>query len=84
LVEKASSYKAIAKAEAILVNHEWKTVKGNILVYCKKDSTLPPLVNDSQLIIQKKLQPITNSGNPGGFDYKQYCAFQDIHYQVYL
>ncbi len=84
LVEKASSYKALAKAEAILVNHEWKTVKGNILVYCKKDSTLPPLVYGSQLIIQKKLQPITNAGNPGGFDYKQYCAFQDIHFQVYL
>ena len=84
LVEKVNSYKALAKAEAILVNDEWKNVKGNILIYCKKDSSPPPLVYGSRLIIQKKLQPITNSGNPGGFDYKRYCAFQDIHYQVYL
>lgn len=84
LVEKANTYKALAKAEAVMANGEWKMVRGNVLVYFKKDSTLSALQYGSQLIIQKKLQPIANSGNPGGFNYKQYCAFQDIHYQVYL
>jgi competence protein ComEC len=84
LTEKANSYKALAKAEAVMVNDQWETVRGNVLVYFKKDSTVPALQYGSELIIQKKLQPITNSGNPGGFNYKQYCAFQDIHYQVYL
>lgn len=84
LTEKTNSYKALAKAEAVLVNGEWVMVKGNVLVYFKKDSIHPSLQYGSQLIIQKSLQPITNSGNPGGFDYKQYCAFQGIHYQVYL
>ncbi len=84
LVEKANTYKALAKAEAVMANGEWKMVRGNVLVYFKKDSNLSALQYGSQLIIQKKLQPIANSGNPGGFNYKQYCAFQDIHYQVYL
>ena len=53
-------------------------------MYFKKDSIPPAVQYGSQIIIQKPLQSITNSGNPGGFDYKQYCAFQDIHYQVYL
>jgi competence protein ComEC len=84
LTAKANSYKALAKAESVLVNGEWAMVKGNILLYFKKDSMAPALQYGSQIIIQKIVQPITNSGNPGGFDYKQYCAFQDIHYQVYL
>lgn len=84
LVKKANSYKALAKAEAVLVNDQWKTVSGNLLVYFKKDSIPPALHYGSRLIIQKKPQPVTNSGNPGGFDYKRFCAFQNIHYQVYL
>jgi len=84
LTPKANSYKALAKPWSVLVNGEWLIVKGNIIVYFKKDSMISPLQYGSQIIIQKQLQPITNSGNPGGFDYKQYCAQQDIHYQVYL
>jgi len=84
LVIKANSYKALAKVETVMLNDHWKPVTGNLLVYFKKDSTAPPLQYGSQIILNKPLQPITNSGNPGGFDYKRYCAFQDIHYQVYL
>ncbi len=84
LTAKTNSYKAMAKLESVLVNGKWVMVKGNVLLYFKKDSIDPALQYGSQIIIQKKLQPITNSGNPGAFDYKQYCAFQDIHYQVYL
>jgi competence protein ComEC len=84
LTAKTNSYKALAKVDVVLIDQQWQPVKGNILLYFKKDSVVPALQYASQIIIQKKLQPITNSGNPGGFDYKQYCAFQDIHYQVYL
>jgi competence protein ComEC len=84
LTVKPNSYKALAKPGAVLIDQQWQPVKGSILVYFKKDSTPPALQYGSQIIIKKTLQAITNSGNPGGFDYKQYCAFQDIHYQVYL
>ena len=84
LTEKPNSFKVTAKVESVLKNGEWQKVKGNILVYLKKDSTPPTLQYGSQIIIAKTLQPISNSGNPGGFDYKGYCASQDIHYQIYL
>lgn len=84
LAEKTNSFKALASAESVMTDEGWKEIKGNIIVYFKKDSTAFPLQYGSRLIITKKLQPITNSGNPGGFDYKQYCAFQNIHFQVYL
>ncbi len=84
LVEKPNSFKALAKAESVFKKGAWQPIKGNILVYCKKDSTANTLQYGSQIIITKTWQPITNSGNPGGFDYKRYCASQDIHYQVYL
>ena len=29
-------------------------------------------------------QEISNSGNPGAFDYRKYCLFQGITHQVYL
>ena len=81
---KTKSYKALSKIQSVFVNGKWIHVKGNIIVYFSKDNSLLPLVYGSQLIIKKALQPIRNSGNPGGFDYKQYCAFQNIHFQVYL
>jgi competence protein ComEC len=55
-----------------------------MLLYFQKNSTKPKLEYGSQLILHTKLQPITNSGNPGGFDYKRYCSFQHIHYQSFL
>ncbi|MEO7530032.1 MAG: ComEC/Rec2 family competence protein, partial [Sediminibacterium sp.] len=84
LTSKPNSYKALAKADAVLIKGKWITVKGDILIYWKKDSVASALQYGAQLIIQKPLQLITNSGNPAGFDYKQYCAQQGIHYQVYL
>jgi competence protein ComEC len=84
LVEKTKSYKALAAVEAIQINGEWKAVKGNILLYFKKDSSKPNLNYGYQLIFTKALQPINNSGNPGAFDYQRFCAFQDIHHQVFL
>lgn len=84
LVEKPKSYKALASVENIVKNDSLTPVKGDVLLYFQKDGTKPDLKYGSQLIIHKPLQPITNSGNPGGFDYKRYCAFQDIHHQVFL
>jgi competence protein ComEC len=82
-VEKPNSYKALAKAEYVWKQNRWIPVKGKVLLYFKKDS-IPFLRYGSKLVIQKPLQPITSSGNPGGFDYRQYCATQSIYHQVYL
>ncbi len=84
IVEKPKSFKALAKAEAVLINGEWKTVTGYALLYFKKDSTRPNLDYGSQLVLVKNLVPITNAGNPGGFNYTKYCSFQGISYQAFL
>jgi competence protein ComEC len=84
LVEKTKSYKALASIDAIQVDGKWKYVKGNILAYFRKDSTPPMLKYGSQIVLTKPLQAITNSGNPGAFNYQRYSAFQDIHHQVFL
>ena len=84
LVEKTKSYKALARIESVKVHGEWKTAKGNMLIYLSKDSLEPNLKYGSQLLFIKPLQPIQNAGNPGSFDYQQYCAFQDIYHQAFL
>ena len=84
LVEKANSYKAEGTIKAIRMNEEWKEVVGKMIIYFKKDSVPPGIGYGSQIIFQKTLQPIKNSGNPGAFDYARFNAFQNIYHQVFL
>ncbi len=84
LVTKPNSYKAVARVNAVWKNNHWLPVTGSVLLYFKKDSNAAALGYGSAFIIQKPLQPVTNSGNPGGFDYARYCLFQGIGYQAYL
>jgi competence protein ComEC len=84
LVEKTNSYKALATVTGIKEANRIIPVKGDLLLYFKKDTSLPTLDFGSQIIFSKPLQEIKNAGNPGGFDYKRYCLFQDITHQVYL
>jgi competence protein ComEC len=84
IVVKQKSYKALAKANAVLINGIWQPIEGDILLYFKKDSTKPVLGYGNQIIIASNLVPIINAGNPGGFNYARYCSFQNIHYQAFL
>ncbi|MCW3105598.1 MAG: ComEC/Rec2 family competence protein [Segetibacter sp.] len=83
LIEKAKTFKAEASVDAVNIGGEWKEVTGKILIYFSKDS-IEKLKYGSQVLFYKPLQLIKNSGNPGGFDYKQYNAFQNIFHQVFL
>ncbi|MEK7226390.1 MAG: ComEC/Rec2 family competence protein, partial [Bacteroidota bacterium] len=76
LAEKTKSYKANATVSYLLQDGKAIPVKGNIIIYFKKDSALRGLEYGSQLLFKKSLQEIKNSGNPGGFDYNRYCLFQ--------
>ncbi len=82
-VEKTKSIKANATVSYLLQNGQSIPVKGKIILYFKKDSSLQ-LAYGSQILFKKSLQEIKNSGNPGGFDYKRYSLFQGITHQVYL
>ncbi|MBS1933377.1 MAG: ComEC family competence protein, partial [Bacteroidetes bacterium] len=84
LSEKEKSYKAIALADKIISGNSIIPVQGSILIYFRKDKSLPKLDYGSQIVFSRSLTAIKNSGNPGAFDYKQYCAFQGIYHQVFL
>jgi competence protein ComEC len=84
LVEKAASYKAIAKLSAVYNGQDFKAVEGQLLLYFKKDSSVRSLGYGSQIVIGRELQAVRNSGNPGSFDYKRYSLFAGITHQVYL
>jgi len=84
LSEKEKSFKALASIDYVENNDSLHPIKSSILLYFKKDSSLPQLGYGSQIIFNKSLQSIKNSGNPGAFDYERYCAFQGIYYQAFL
>lgn len=84
LVIKTNSYKAQATVTAVYHNGKWKKTAGDILVYFRKSTSIPGIQYGTQILVDKKLQPITNSGNPGAFDYNRYCLFHNITAQVFL
>ncbi|HEY2727920.1 MAG TPA: ComEC/Rec2 family competence protein, partial [Parafilimonas sp.] len=84
LVEKANSYKALAKISAVYKNNNWVYTKGSVLLYFKKDSAKPTLHYGSEIVFNKLLQPIQNSGNPAALNYNRYSLFQNITGQVFL
>jgi competence protein ComEC len=84
LVEKTNSFKALASINGVYSKNNFESLKGEVVVYFKKDSVLKQLHYGSQIIFKKPLQQIKNAGNPGGFDYKQYSLFQGITHQINL
>ncbi|MDP9229277.1 MAG: ComEC family competence protein [Bacteroidota bacterium] len=83
-VEKTNSYKAAGRAYFLIQGDKKISVQGNIILYFQKDSTIQKLSYGSQIVFTRALQPIKNSGNPGGFDYERYSLFQGITHQAYI
>ncbi|MEN9686319.1 MAG: hypothetical protein RLZZ28_2105 [Bacteroidota bacterium] len=83
-VQNNNSHRSIARIELARVNGQWTKTGGNLLVYFKETSFDAGLVIGTQILINKKIYPISNPGNPGEFDFKKYYAFQGIDYRVSL
>lgn len=84
LMIKAHSVKAEVIVKSVINGTNMNATSGRLLVYFSKDSLLPDIGYGQQVILDKKLQPINNSGNPGAFNYKRYAAFQLLYHQVFL
>ena len=84
LVEKTKSYKADGYVEAIIREGETIPCKGRLLLYFTKDSTINDLHYGDRVLINKNIQSIKNSGNPGAFNYQRYAAFQQTFHNVFL
>jgi competence protein ComEC len=78
-LKKQNPIKQDATVNYILERDSCIQTKGAIILYFKKESLFPTIGYGSQLIINKPLQEIKNSGNPGGFNYKRY-SFVSRHY----
>lgn len=84
MIEKAKSYKADGVIEAIIQGDTIIRCEGKILLYFSRDSSMFPLKYGDVIVIQKPLQKIKNSGNPGAFNYERYAGFQSIFHNVFL
>lgn len=89
-VSKTNSFKAEASVVTAFSKEKQIPLKGQIILYFKKDSTgsLPASASSlsygSCLLIKNNLQTIQSSGNPGGFDYARYQLFRGISLQCFL
>ncbi len=85
LLEKNKSYKAEAIVDHIVHNGIVRNTTGRIIIYFEKDTTDPTsLKYRDKILINKRLQQIKNSGNPGAFNYQRYSAFHNIFHNVFL
>ncbi|MEP6674253.1 MAG: ComEC/Rec2 family competence protein [Ferruginibacter sp.] len=83
-VEKLKSYKAEGDVESVIHGDTDINCKGKILLYLVKDSVTALLKYGDRILINKKIQRISNSGNPGAFNYERYASFQQIFHNVFL
>ncbi len=83
-IEKDKSYQAEAKVVAVVDSLGMQKAEGRILIYFEKAEQVLVLDYGSEILINNKLQLITNSGNPGGFNYKQYAFFHQWVHTAYL
>ena len=84
LVEKTKSYKADAFVETVITDDTAINCKGKLLIYFSKDTAAQQLHYGDRILINKNLQAIKNSGNPGAFNYQRYAAFQQTFHNVFL
>jgi len=81
--EKTNTFLIKAKLLSILSNDIPVKVKGSILLYHEKDSTVRKLVPGDILIIKCQPIEITNRGNPHEFNYKFYMESRGFRYYAF-
>ncbi|MBW8686278.1 ComEC family competence protein [Chitinophaga sp. B61] len=82
--QKGRRLKTTASVRYIIRGNTRMAVQGKLLVYLAADSAAMRLQEGSQLLIDSRPDIIARSGNPGAFDYRQYCYLQQIYRQVYV
>lgn len=84
LSEKPKTYKAEATIIGMIRNDSLLAARGNIILYLRKETHKPSLDYGSVICFDKTLQNVRGTGNPGAFDYREYCLMHDISHQVFL
>jgi competence protein ComEC len=71
-VEKDKTYLLAAILKGVITSDSVKSVKGSMVIYCRKDSVLTSFMPGDNLLIWCTPLEITNRGNPYEFDYQFY------------
>lgn len=84
LQPRARSLKTVAGVYAVIHNGKAVRAKGKVLLYFQRDSSAARLACGDVVMLCGTVRAVSNSGNPGAFDYRQYCAYRQLFYQVYV
>lgn len=82
--EKSGSYKVEGDVIGIFNSNHFFNTTGKLIIYFEKDKISEALKYGDKILLEKHPELIRNTGNPGSFNYRQYAAFQQIYYSVYL
>lgn len=82
-VEKARTYRIIAKAVSIQIGAAKIPVSGRLLLYLKKQISLATLQPGDRILLHKIPERIHNAGNPGEFDQEQRWLLRGITHSVF-
>ncbi|OQY05758.1 MAG: hypothetical protein B6I20_00585 [Bacteroidetes bacterium 4572_117] len=82
--ETKKSIRLILEIENYLSDTVWVASNEKVIVYAKRDSLSALLKYGDLITFNADFKAIKNSGNPNEFDYKEYLANKNIHYQTYL
>lgn len=82
LQDKSRSRRTVAGIHALIHNGQLLPVEGKLLLYFRNDSAAARLACGDAVLLCATLQPVVTSGNPGAFDYRQYCAYRQLYYQA--
>lgn len=80
--EKTNSFRVTATVNAYFVHQTSHAATGKVILSFPKSVSIPGY--GREIIIYKQLPEIKSNNNPGGFDYRSWCAFNGIHHQAYL
>ncbi len=83
-IEKEKTVKATVEIISLLNNNIHKSCEGLIIVYFAKNELSFNLKKNDEIIIPINFNEIKNRGNPGEFDYKNFCVNKNIFHQQFL
>lgn len=88
--EKANSFQTKAGTLYLIRHGEKIPATGKLMLYIRKNKTVSDSTGTSlpapgsMILIRKSLQPISDSRNPGAFNYKKYLQIRAVNWQVFL
>jgi competence protein ComEC len=81
--EKTNSFMLTVRLNCVIKSSGNEAVRGSMVIYAKKENSLPSLLPGDILIISCTPVEITNRGNPYEFDYKFFMENHRIRYTAF-